>query len=260
MQKVDIKKLKKSFSEKADSFVKSAQENLPENLKNVDVASSMKDMARKGSQAVARFAKESRRTDKDADKALEGEEKEVMLTVEDTLKIIYFLMAADRLVDQEEMEKFDAIGRDLDPAFDEHKSDFAAFCQNEILKADEEEDYFDNIRDCIADAVRNSESAVNGTVHKTLLVWNLLATAYSDGDYSDEERKLIRFVGRRLEIDKAIIAELESAINTLVAIEKEKTFLRESDRRYTEVEAHMNELEDRVNVIMRGVHNLITGG
>ena len=63
MAKFDFKKLTDTVKQSADSFVKSAQENLPETMKNVNVAESMREMAQKSSEALAKFKKESENTD-----------------------------------------------------------------------------------------------------------------------------------------------------------------------------------------------------
>ena len=249
----------KNLSQAADTFVKSAQENLPEKMKNVDVAASMKEMAKKSSEALAKFKKESEDTDRTVKEVLAAADSyPKALTIEDTLKVIYYLIAADRTITQEEMNLFDSIGKDLDPLYDEHRPELLTYCQSEIEKADEDEDLDIHIHDCIGNAIRHSIETGNGTVNSKLLLWNLLSIAYSDGTCSEEERKLVRYAGRQLEVDKAVVSEMESTVNTLLAVEKEIEFVKSSDRKYSEVEAIVNELTDRKTVIMKGVHALIT--
>jgi hypothetical protein len=51
--------------------------------------------------------------------------------------------------------------------------------------------------------------------------------------------------------------EMEHTIRTLMAIEQEEEWLRNSNRSYAIVESHMNELADRRNAVMRGVNALL---
>jgi hypothetical protein len=96
-----------------------------------------------------------------------------------------------------------------------------------------------------------------GVIDRKILLWNLVVIAYSDGEYSVDEGKIIRFVARTLGVDRAFIPEMESSIQALMAIENEEKFLKESDRRYGKIEAELNELTDRKNTIKQGIHALI---
>ena len=249
----------KNLSQAADTFVKSAQENLPEKMKNVDVAANMKEMAKKSTEALAKFKKESEETDRSVNEALAAADNAVKaLNIEDTLKVIYYLISADRTIAQEEMNLFDSIGRDLNPMYEEHRAELLSYCQSEMEKADEEDDFSIHIHDCIGNAIRHSLEEGNGTVNSKLFLWNLLSVAYSDGECSEEERKLVRYAGKQLDVDKAVISEMESTVNSLLAVEKEIDFVKNSNRKYSEVEAIVNELTDRKAVIMKGIHALIT--
>ena len=45
--------------------------------------------------------------------------------------------------------------------------------------------------------------------------------AYSDESYDETERKLLKYIVRKLQIDKAVFLEMESSILTILDIEKE---------------------------------------
>ena len=44
-----------------------------------------------------------------------------------------------------------------------------------------------------------------------LLVWDLLTIAYSDESYDETERKLLKYIVRKLQIDKAVFLEWKAA-------------------------------------------------
>ena len=90
-----------------------------------------------------------------------------------------------------------------------------------------------------------------------LLVWDLLTVAYSDEEYNETERKLIKYIVRKTNIDKAIFLEMESSILTLIDIEKELDWIKTTNKQYLVIEAMVNELKDRRNVIFESVKDLI---
>jgi hypothetical protein len=61
-----------------------------------------------------------------------------------------------------------------------------------------------------------------------------------------------------MNIDMSVMLEMEASVQTLLAIRKEEEFLKASNRKYAEVEVHMNEIADRKNVIMQSVQALMT--
>ena len=87
---------------------------------------------------------------------------------------------------------------------------------------------------------------------------DLLTVACSDEDYDESERKLLKYVVRKLNIDKAVFLEMESSILTLLDIEKELAWIKTTNKPYLTIEAMVNELVDRKNVIFESVKDLIT--
>ena len=90
------------------------------------------------------------------------------------------------------------------------------------------------------------------------MVWDLLTIAYSDESYDETERKLLKYIVRKLQIDKAVFLEMESSILTILDIEKEIAWIKTTDRPYLTIEARVNELTKRQAVIFDSVKDLIT--
>lgn len=90
------------------------------------------------------------------------------------------------------------------------------------------------------------------------LVWDLLTIAYSDESYDETERKLLKYIVRKLQIDKAVFLEMESSILTILDIEKEIAWIKTTDRPYLTIEARVNELTKRQAAIFDSVKDLIT--
>lgn len=173
------------------------------------------------------------------------------------IKIFYYLMAADGKIFHNEEEKFDAIGKELDPDFVDHKEQIVKECQVQLDKVIDTEDYFDALREGIEDALLYMKTTDDTFITPKLLVWDLLTVAYSDEEYNEIERKLIKYIVRKTNIDKAIFLEMESSILTLIDIEKELDWIKTTNKQYLVIEAMVNELKDRRNVIFESVKDLI---
>ena len=174
------------------------------------------------------------------------------------MKIIYYLMAADGAIFHSEEEKFDELGKELDPDFDENRETIIRSCQAQLDKVMEPEDYYDVLQDGVEDALMASRRTADSFITPKLLVWDLLTIAYSDEHYDEAERKLIKYIVRKTNIDKYVFIEMESSILTLMDIEREISWIKTTNRPYLAIEAMVNELADRKNVIFASIIDLIT--
>lgn len=84
-----------------------------------------------------------------------------------------------------------------------------------------------------------------------------MSIAYSDGKHDDAERRFLKYIVRKLNIDKAVFLEMESSILTLMDIERELTWIKTTNRPYLTIESMVNELSDRKNVISESILDLI---
>ena len=214
-------------------------------------------------QDMAADAKQSREKKKaDAQKAASA--KEIIAAAEsekgtapvvksiatrNALQIIYYLS---------EEEKFDAIGAALDPNFADSKPAIIKDCQAQLEKVIDSEDYYDVLQDGVEDAIQSSNETADTFITPKLLVWDLLTIAYSDESYDETERKLLKYIVRKLQIDKAVFLEMESSILTILDIEKEIAWIKTTDRPYLTIEARVNELTKRQAAIFDSVKDLIT--
>ena len=254
--KEHLTEAKDTLVDAKDDWVKKAQESLPENMKDINVQESMMEMARKGTAAFAKFAKEAKQTDIAAKEVLsEQKAKDITLNPSEALKIIYYMMAIDQNVTIDELETFQSIGNDMDPEFNNYKETLISECNDVIGNVLDENDHYDNIHDQISNIILSS---LGGTIKGKLLLWNLLAVVYSDEDYTESEKRLAKSIARTMKIAPDILMEMENTVSTIRAINEEEAFVKASDRRYVEVEAIVNELADRRNAIMMGMYALLT--
>lgn len=180
------------------------------------------------------------------------------ISTRSAIKIIYFLMAADGEIYHGEEEKFDLIGIELDPDFSNSRDQIIKECQAALEKVIDPEDYYDALQDGAEEALLSSQKTEGASISPKHLVWNLLSVAYSDEKYNDAERRFLKYIVRKLNIDKAVFLEMESSMLTLMDIERELAWIKTTNRPYLTIEAMVNELADRKNVIIESVIDLIT--
>lgn len=269
----DLKNIKKNIQKSADDLKKTvsdAAENLPDSVKNINVGDSAKDAANKGKSALGSLVSKggaalgdkldrTKKTDAAVKTALEkgtNAAGERIVSVKDSLKLIYCLMAADGSISPEEEEKFREIGNSLDPDFEQWKDELTADLSMKEAVLPDEDEYFDFIHDYAAEILYKAEDTGEGIGAKTL-IWDLLVMAFSEGDYSANERRLVRFAAKALSIDPAIPLEMEQTLRTITALDKEEEWLKSMNRPYSVIEEQVNELKERRETIMTGVHALI---
>ena len=267
----DLKNIKKNIQKSADDLrktVSDAAENLPDSVKNINVGDSAKDAANKGKTALESLVSKgsevlgdqlskTKKTEEAVRSALETDAAgERIVSVKDSLKLIYCLMAADGSISSEEEEKFLEIGNSLDPDFEQWKDELIADLSMKEAVLSDEDEYFDFIHDYAAEILYKAEDTGEGIGAKTL-IWDLLVMAFSEGDYSANERRLIRFAAKALNIDGAIPLEMEQTLRTITALNKEEEWLKSVNRPYSVVAEQVDKLKERRETIMTGVHALM---
>ena len=195
--------------------------------------------------------------EKTGDNNDKSREKRITIPVRNALKVFYYLIAADGKILDEELRKFDEIGAALDPAFEAHKSEIIEECNEQLENTIDPEDYYDVLQDAVGEAIDSSSYDGGSFITPRLLLWNMLTIAYCDGDYAEQERRLLKCVVRKLNIDKAVFLEMENSILTVTELENELQWIKTTDRPYLQIEAMVNRINHRRDTIFESVMALI---
>ncbi len=220
-----------------------------EKAKAVIPEEEVKEEPQKEEETVA--AEEKKHESKEEEHAIKA------ISTKNAIKIFYYLMAVDGEVFHSEDEKFDEIGIEIDPNFAEHKAGIISECKAQMDKVIDPEDYYDVIQDGVEEAILIPDTTADSFITPKLLVWDLLTIAYSDEKYDEKERKLLKYIVRKFNIDAAIFLEMENTLQTLMDLEKELNWIKTTNKPYLTIEAHVNELQDRKNCIFESVKDLI---
>lgn len=188
----------------------------------------------------------------------------IILKAKDATKIFYYLMAADGNVSIAELDKFAEIGKEIDPNyFLNYKNDVIDECKRQLENVIDPEDYYDVVKEGITEVLSEDDPfSINfriGTryVESPTLIWNLLIIAFSDGEYSQNERYLIKYIVRKLKIDKTFFLELENSIKTIEKINTEIKWIKNTNNSSQIIEDTIDELDERKYIIFQSVKLLI---
>ena len=269
----NFKKIKQGMQKSADNIrktVSDASEKLPESVKDINVADTFKDITHKSQSAFATMKskgkdvvsqqKEKMNLKKEtiSEAMQQKDDQELMLSIRDSLRLICCMMIIDGKVSDEERTSLIEIGRELDPNFPLYQEELMEEgIQLMNMPSEDEDDYYDIIHNHVSDIIHSASLPKENGIRGKVLLWNLLTVAYSDGDYSSKEKRLLRYIAKSACVDSALLLEMEHTVRTLMAIETEEIWLKNSDRSYAVVEERVNELTDRKNTIMVGLRELL---
>ena len=174
------------------------------------------------------------------------------------MKVFYYLIAVDGEIDSDKLEKYYEIGCDIDgEGFDVYKDTIPDECMSYINTASEEDDFYDVILEGIDEALNCETDDVSPGIPSRLLVWNMLAVAFSNDEYSETERRIISHVVRVTKMDKSVFLEMEQLIKTEASVERESKWIQASEKPYAEVRPIVEELEKRQRIIIESAKALI---
>ena len=174
------------------------------------------------------------------------------------VSVFYGLIAVDGEIGADELQKLDELGHELDPEnYDGYRDEVIAAEEAQREKMIDEEDYYDVIAEYVHDALRDTFPDPTQGVTSRLLLWDMLTLAFSNNDYDAAQRRLIKHVARIAGIQASVFLEMEQLMQTYVAVEKERAWLKASERPYTEIEPIVEELDERIQVLTESAKALI---
>ncbi len=244
-------------TEKATAAAKAGMKNLQEAAKQQTdkISEQMKADAEKKKTKEAMKQAEKKAAEEKA--AIEADGVKA-IAPQNAMKVFYYLMAADEKFAAEEEEQFRLIGKEIDLNFDAHQEAVVKECKEQMKKVIDSADYYDTLQDGVEDALSGEQTSLDGFITPKLLLWDLLVIANSDDEYHDAERKLIKYVVRKLNIPKDVFLEMESSLLTIRDIEREIEWIKTTDRPYLAIDKQIKELEKRREDVLCAVKALIT--
>ena len=242
---IDFNKMMENAKKTADGFASS-------------MATAMRNLAENGQKAIANFKESQDKKNKAVSEALKvGKEREKSFRPEDAIHIILNLIAVDGKITQIEIDRFHEIGLALDKNFSSYESKLIEEEQALLSQiAGDEEELYATLLDNVGKIIHADQNSQAGIGARKLL-WDLLTVAYSNENYADYEKKMIRYIAKGSGVDYPIVLEMEQTLRTLLVIQEEENWLKSTDRLYSIVAERLEALEVRKGAIMNGVYALM---
>lgn len=182
------------------------------------------------------------------------------LTTRDALRLFYYEMSADGMVVDDELAKFKDIGTGLSDNVSE--SDLTAIIDECQGKVDTSQSAVSSLIPAITciDKLLYDPSALSENeeiIPPRLVVWNMLALAYSDGDCSNEERDVVNHVAQVVKVEESLVLEMESFVITLTDLQREEDWIKTTEWSYLTIEAAIQDIEARKSAVLDGAMDLI---
>jgi uncharacterized tellurite resistance protein B-like protein len=181
-----------------------------------------------------------------------------LISAKNTIAIFYYLMSADGFIAEEELQKLDSIGVEVDAEnYMSYRDDIIERCENQKLTVIDDEDYYDVISEGIDKELYSDIDDDEQVIASRLLIWNLLVIAYSDNEYHQNERRLIKHIVRVSGMPTSVFLEMELLIKSAIEVENERKWLSASNRPYNEIAPIVEELDRRIAYLSESAKNLI---
>lgn len=181
-----------------------------------------------------------------------------LLKKKSATKIFYYLMAVDGEVSTDELNCFDEIGHEIDPeSFTKFREVVILECEKQLKNTIDDDDYYEVVLEGTDQALAEQADDLSSGISARLLVWDMLVIAFSNDNYAECERKLIKHIVRTMGIDHSVFLEMEQLMKTNDSVGKELAWIKTTDRTYAEIAPIVAELENRRAVIMTCAKALI---
>lgn len=265
IQNFDADKAKENIANSAKDIAANTKKaadhvakNMPKSMSDIDLKKTASDISDKTKDAYQKWKKDTADSKKQVKDAMKEENDETcMITRDDAVRILYCVMACDGKTDEQEEQKLLSIGTDLIDGYKDKENEILSDVSS-IREETSGDDYFYDLRDKVNECVNHSkENRAEADVNSRILLWNMLAVAASDGSYDKEEKKLIHYTADKMGISGSVVDEMEMAARTIEATEQEENWLKDQDLKYSEVQPHIEMLENRKQAVMDGIAALM---
>ena len=107
----------------------------------------------------------------------------------------------------------------IDESYTAAQSESALGVEFVSIESEDSGEYYNQIHDYVENLIREDNFYRTEGVQAKELIRNLLVIAHSEGEYSTEERRLIRFIAGKTGVDDEVLTEMEQKVSGQKAIE-----------------------------------------
>jgi hypothetical protein len=154
-------------------------------------------------------------------------------------KICHLFLSLDEPMTDANLLKFTQMGENFS-GFKESKDAIIGECNRVVGQSIDGDDRYDVISDGINKIV---DSMYMNDPEKKQLLWMLESLAWYDGKCTAGEKKFIRTLARKWEMDKSLLFEMEDTAETLVALDNYRNWIRTTGESYDFINSVIQELD-----------------
>ncbi len=88
---------------------------------------------------------------------------------------------------------------------------------------------------------------------KAQTIWTLINLGYADGEYCKAEKKVVKHLVKRWEIDPVLVAEFNDTAETILALTKQKEWIQTTSRPYEEIDGMIQEINRNIASMFENV-------
>lgn len=171
--------------------------------------------------------------------------------------LYYLYMMADDDVSYSEEKLFDSICKDLNLEV-ESKKDVINKCKEITEKST---DIFSvMVSEKIDEEVGNGWFGLRDASSLARIIWNLVNLGYADSRYSDEEKKIVKYLVDKWSVSAEVLQEFVDTADTILALSKQKEWIAATygkdairDKKEKEVNAQINEMLEYVKLTIKEI-------
>lgn len=167
-------------------------------------------------------------------------------------KIVYYLTAVDGDVSKQEKIEFRKIAEGFGVYNSADWEGAAQNCKSILNKRLDQDWKYNLIKTAVGKLLSENANTYlweYNSVSSYLLIWNMMTLSIVDGEYSENEDKLIKYVAEECGVDKTVLLEMDNALRALYAISNEEKYLKMSGKPEKEIKPLMSEMKKRKNTI-----------
>lgn len=84
-------------------------------------------------------------------------------------------------------------------------------------------------------------------------IWTLINLGYADSDYSEAEKKIVKYLTEKWEVDPVLVAELDDTADALLALSRQKEWIQTTSKSRSDKNKFIEELDRSIAAMYANV-------
>jgi hypothetical protein len=174
------------------------------------------------------------------------------------LQMVYLFLSLEDKISNEGLEKLHNLVSKMKLSKEDEDS-IIETSEKILSKSFDKDDRFDVIYEGIIGIVESYFRWADKKAEQKQALWLLINSAYCDGNYTFDKKRLLRTIMRKFNIDNSVLAEMEDTAETLLDLENHRTWIKKASAEYgydyidsviKELDKNKVELANNISLVM----------